>query len=94
MSLTQLQADIKAAYDAVSNNPNIDPAVARQTLANDVGTAVQTYLDGNGVNGGNLVLVRDSVVDLIAELRKLKVDIGNNLSSTVLNSIESDLNTF
>lgn len=94
MTLAQLQAAIKAAYDGVSNNPTIDPAVARQTLANDIGTAVQSYIAANGVNAGNLVLVRDSLVDLISELKKLKVDIGNNLNETILTNIETDLESF
>lgn len=94
MTLAQLQAAVKAAYDGVSNNATLDPAVARQTLANDIGAAVQAYVSANVADPNNLIIVRDGIVDLIGELRKLKVDIGNNLSSAELAAIETALEAF
>ena len=94
MTEAQLKTALKAAYDGVSDNPNIDPATARQTMADAIGAAIDTFVSTNVANPNNLTTVRYQLIELITELKKLKVDIGNNLDLTVLTTIETALESF
>lgn len=63
MALVQatLKSAIKAAFDNVSDDPNVDPSTARDQIANDLATAilnfvksadVTTTVTGSSASGG------------------------------------------
>jgi hypothetical protein len=50
LAKAQLIVDILDAFDSVSNNPNIDPAAARTTIAQKLANAIDTFVKTGTVN--------------------------------------------
>lgn len=50
LAKTQLIVDILDAFDSVSNNPSIDPATARTTIAQKLANAIDTFVKSGTVN--------------------------------------------
>ena len=50
LAKAQLIVDILDSFDSVSNNPNIDPATARTTIAQKLATAIDLFVKSGMVN--------------------------------------------